>query len=44
SKYKIPKDKSTFALKRHLKKKYNNMITNKKITGAMNKFVKKEEL
>ncbi|CAG8446515.1 17984_t:CDS:2 [Dentiscutata erythropus] len=44
SKYKIPKDKSTSALKRHLEKKHKNMITNEKITGAMDKFVKKEEL
>ncbi|CAG8854997.1 5044_t:CDS:1, partial [Gigaspora margarita] len=44
SKYKIPKDKSTSTLKRHLEKKHKNIVTNETITGAIDKFVKKEEL
>ncbi|CAG8795109.1 12942_t:CDS:2, partial [Racocetra persica] len=43
-KYKIPEDKSTSTLKRHLEKKYKNIITTEKIIGAIDKFVKKEEL
>ncbi|CAG8846641.1 10513_t:CDS:2, partial [Gigaspora margarita] len=37
-------DGSTSSLKRHLEKQHKNIITNEKITGAMDKFVKKEEL
>ncbi|CAG8660793.1 11206_t:CDS:2, partial [Cetraspora pellucida] len=43
-KYKIPEDKSTSTLKRHLEKKHKNIMTTEKIIGAMDKFVKKEEL